>query len=84
MLLETEEFNVRINDPEAWKIKIRLRQKEERAILQRMRDEAKIHKFLNRKKTMLGSMKTGQQSRYKGSKGGVLFDDLKMKATDII
>ena len=49
-----------------------------------MRDEAKIRKFLKRKKTMLGSMKTGQQSRYKGSKGGILFDDLKMKATDII
>lgn len=29
-------------------------------------------------------MQSGQQSRYKGSKGGVLFDDLKMKATDII
>ena len=41
-LVETEEFNERILNPEVWQAKLRIRQLEEMKELQQMRDDRKI------------------------------------------
>ena len=83
-------------DPEAWAAKLRIKQKEEMAQLQMMRDRIKVNMILKEQKNG-GQQSPREQSqqdlsskaftrngnRFEGQKGLKLFDEAKLIATDI-